>query len=418
MHYAILGNGVAGIYAALEIRKRDGQGTITVIGEETNYFYSRTALMWGYTGQLSARDMEPFDRGFWGRMKLHLLRDTVVRIDAQSRMLHLASDATLKYDKLLVAVGARPNLFGWPGQDLLGVGTFTTMQDLEKLIAWRDRIKKAVIVGGGLIGIELVEIMLATGVKTTFLLREPWYWDKALSEPEARVVEKLIRDHGARVVTEDEIGEIHGKDGRVVSLETKKGEKLPCDFVGIAVGVHPKTSLAKSAGLKTRKGIVVNPAMQTSDPHIWSAGDCAEIHYPTHDRPAIEQLWYTGIKQGAAAGQSMVGDYVQYDRGIGYNSAQFMQYDFCTVGQMKQSRPTAEEDFDRGAWNGKEWTCRVAHEGGQVVGLSMMGPRFDVSVMIRWIQERRSPAYCLAHLGDAAFTEELGHVAFKEVPHA
>lgn len=418
MHYAIIGNGVAGVNAALELRRRDDRATISIIADESDYFYSRTALMWGYTGQLKVRDMEPFERSVWGRLRLDLVHDRVDRIEPEKRLLHLASGKTLHYDKLLLAVGAAPNLFGWPGQDLQGVGTFTSLADLENLVAMRERIRRAVVVGGGLIGIELIEIMLQTGVATTFLLREPWYWDRALDQREAAIVQQRIEQHGARVIVQDEIGEIRGEGGWVTSVVTKKGEELPCDFVGIAVGVHPNTALCADSSIRIGRGIAVDPAMKTSVPSIWSAGDCAQIHYPENEQPVIEQLWYTGIHQGRAAARSMLGDRVHYERGIAYNAAQFLTYDFCTVGQMKQFRPTAKEAFDRGTYYGREWTCRIAHENDEVVGLAMMGPRWDSTVMMRWIEERRTLAYCRAHLDEAVFNEEFVRRARMELRHA
>jgi NADH oxidase (H2O2-forming) len=408
MHVVIIGNGCAGVNAAIELRKQDSEATISIISDETDYHYSRTALMWGYTGQLAPRDMEPFERSFWDQMKFDRIRKRVSRIDPAAKKIRFDDLSEANYDKLLLATGGAPNMFGWPGQELDGVGNFTNMRHLETLIGLKPRIKRAVIVGGGLIGIELVEIMLHHGVETTFLLREPWYWKLMLHEREARIVEGLIEQAGAKVIHEDEIGSIEGENGRVARLVTKGGKTIDCDYVGIAVGVHANTELCKDAGIAIGRGIIVDPSMKSSVPDIWAAGDCAEIHYPGQEGPVAEQLWYTGIKQGVSAARSICGEPVRYERGIAYNSAQFMTYDFCTVGQMKQFRPDAQEEIAQGKWNGdKDWTCRIAHENQQVVGLAMLGPRWDSQVMIRWIQERRSPEYCMANLSDALFNEEF-----------
>ena len=115
MHYVIIGNGVAGVHAALEIRGRDESAEITMIGSETDYHYSRTALMWGYTGQLTPRDMEPYERRFWKDIRIELVRDHVERLDEKGKALSLKSGKEMKYDRLLLAVGAKANLFGWPG---------------------------------------------------------------------------------------------------------------------------------------------------------------------------------------------------------------------------------------------------------------------------------------------------------------
>ena len=440
MRYVVVGNGITGVTAAQTLRERDDAAEIILIGEETDYFYSRTALMWIYMKQLGRRDVEPYERWHWEQQRLELVRDRVTAIDVSGRKLTLERGKRLPYDRLLLATGAQPNKFGWPGQDLDGICTMVSMSDVDRLEAVRQRLQRAVVVGGGLIGIELVEMMLHEHRPVTYLVREPWYWNLVLSKEEAEIVHEQLRDAGVNLILEDETAEmVAGADGRVRELVTKKGQRLPCELVGIAVGVHANIELARQAGLKVERGVMVDEALRTSAPDIWAAGDCAEIVRPA--RNAVEQLWYTGLLQGQAAGRAMAGDEVHYDRGVPYNSAQYLFLDYCAVGWMRNvpfDVPAArlpaehrdgsnrrlpaelplEEWFHRAP--GARDSIRIVHfaGGGPVLGFSMLGSRWRAATLIRWIEERRSLKWVLAHLADAVFNEEFRKDRFAGVVHA
>jgi len=427
MRHVIIGNGITGVSAAQAIREQDDEAQITLIGDETRYFYARTALMWIYMRQMTSRNTEPFEPRHWREQRIELIQDQVDAIDTAAHQLTLGGGKTLPYDRLLLAIGAEPNMFGWPGQDLDGVCNMTSMGDLKRLEAVRPRLMRAVVVGGGLIGIELVEMMLHDRVPVTYLVREPWYWDMVLSKDEAAIVHDKLRASGAELILEDEIGEIVGDgQGRVKQVTTKKGAALSCELLGIAVGVHPRTELAKAAGISCGRGVLVDRRMRTDAPDVFAAGDCAEVQWDD-DSSRIEQLWYTGIKQGRAAGESMQGAAAsQYDSGIPYNSAQFLFLDYSNVGWMNLARfrPPPEiigedhafpegrelglaEFFHRAP--GTNDSIRVAHrpDTRQVLGFSMLGSRWDSRVLIRWIRQRKRLDWVLRHLDQAAYNEEF-----------
>ena len=410
MHHVIIGNGVAGVSAARTIRRRDDSARVTLISDEHSHFYARTALMWIYMRQLTLRDTEPFERWYWKEQRLELKQGRVIRIHTASRSLTLEGGETVAYDRLLLAVGGKANMFGWPGQDLDGVCNMTTLQDLERLEAVRPRLERAVVVGGGLVGIELVEMMLHHHVPVTYLVREPWYWDMALSEQEATLVQDQMREQGVDLVLGDEIAEIRGK-GRVEKLLTNKGAELPCQMVGIAVGVGSRISLAKEAGLEVDRGIVVDASFRTSAPDVYAVGDCAQINLPGEERPRLEKLWYTAQKHGLVAARAMLGEQAAYAPGIPYNSAQFLSLDYVTVGWMKRTRPELEEHFENPS--GTRDSVRISHADGRVMGFSMLGSRWNAGVLIRWIDQRRSPKWVRENLAQAVFNEEFRKDPFK-----
>ena len=422
MRYVIIGNGIAGVSAAEVIRQRDDAAEVVIISDESSHFYARTALMWVYMRQMGMRNLEPRERWWWAEQRLSLVQDRVSRIHAEQRRLDLRDGQPMEYDRLLLAVGGSANMFGWPGQELDGVCNMCTLGDLQKLEDVRGRLQRAVVVGGGLIGVELAEMMVHDHVPVTYLIREPWYWDMVLSREEAEPVHQRMRDSGVDLMLADEIGAIEGDDdGRVSAVITKKGEELPCQMVGIAVGVRSNIELAKSSGIVCDRGILVDESMATSVPGVYAAGDCAEI-MRSGDAPNLSQkLWYTGIHQGRAAGNAMVGDTVRYDPGIPYNAAQFFLMDYLNVGWMKKApfplppRLAGEvkaddlEEYFHQAPGPRPDSIRVSHlpGAGQVFGFSMLGSRWSAAVLMRWIDQRRDLGWVLAHLDQAMFNEEF-----------
>ena len=166
----IIGNGIAGITAARHIRK-GSQSRITVISSETEHFFSRTALMYIYMGHMRYEHTKPYEDWFWKKNHIELVKDHVVRVSTPDKSLMLASGNTVHYDILIIATGSRSNKFGWPGQDLKGVQGLYSFQDLEAMESGTKNIHRAVVVGGGLIGIEMVEMLLSRKIEVTFLIR-------------------------------------------------------------------------------------------------------------------------------------------------------------------------------------------------------------------------------------------------------
>ena len=175
------------VTAALTIRERQPTWRITMISGETKSFYSRPALMYIYMGHMRYEDTKPFEDSFWEEKRLDLVRDWVTRIDVEGKRLEMHRGTPITFDKLLIATGSRSNKFGWPGQDLEGVQGLWGLVDLKLLYENVKRTRHAVIVGGGLIGIELGEMLHSRGVHVTFLVREQSYWDNVLPAEESTV---------------------------------------------------------------------------------------------------------------------------------------------------------------------------------------------------------------------------------------
>ena len=173
-HIVIIGNGISGVTAARHIRKLSNK-KITIVSAETDYFFSRTALMYVFMGHMKFEHTQPYENWFWEKNSINLKKAYVRNIDVTSKTLNFEEGDSLQYDKLIIATGSKPNKFGWPGQDLNGVMGMYHKQDLENLEKYAPNnkaCKRAVIVGGGLIGIELAEMLHSRHIPVTFLVRE------------------------------------------------------------------------------------------------------------------------------------------------------------------------------------------------------------------------------------------------------
>ena len=196
-HIVIIGNGISGVTAARHIRKNSND-KITLISSETDHFFSRTALMYIYMGHLKYEHTKPYEDYFWKKNKIDLKKGFVSKIDTQNKKLLFAEGDTLAYDSLILAVGSKPNKFGWPGQELKGVRGLYSFQDLQYLEdhAPNNKVcKRAVIVGGGLIGIELTEMLSSRNIPVTFLVRESSFWNGVLPSGESEMINRHIKNH-------------------------------------------------------------------------------------------------------------------------------------------------------------------------------------------------------------------------------
>jgi NADPH-dependent 2,4-dienoyl-CoA reductase/sulfur reductase-like enzyme len=416
MHYVIVGNGVAGMEAALLLRGREARSRITIVSEEHDHFFSRPALMYVFAGQTTLRDTEPYDRGLYERMGFERVRRRVASLDAGGHALVFEDGSRLAYDRLLLATGSRGRPAPWPGSSGPGLHYFVTLGDLEGLDREARKGLKAVVVGGGLIGVEVAEILLHRGLSVTFVIRENWYFPLALDEREAALVGEHMRHHGVDVrlgVGVDEI--VRGSDGRLRAVKVE-GEEVPADVVVSAIGVVPNTAFLEGGAVTLSKGgaIEVDEALRASVPDVWAAGDCANVTWADGSRRP-EQLWYTARDQGRIAARSMLGDALAYRRGAWYNSAKFFDLEYTTAGWVPVLLNWDNTPIDPGpdvrTWfqraPGTFVSQRIVCKGERVVGFNMLGSRWNHEPLLEWIEERRSLAYVLERLALAQFDEEL-----------
>ncbi|MBX7151538.1 FAD-dependent oxidoreductase [bacterium] len=404
----IIGNGITGITTARLVRKQSDR-PIIVISDETDFFYSRPALMYIYMGHMKFEHTKPYEDWFWEKNKIQLLRATVMSIDTDAKSIVLNNGQKLPYGQLVIATGSRTNKFGWPGQDLPGVQGLYGMRDIELMEKNTSNISKAVIVGGGLIGIEMAEMLHSRNIPVTFLVRETNYWDNILPQEEAKLVGRHIGEYGIDLRLGTQLKEIlAGNDGRVRAIVTDKGEEIGCQFVGLTAGVAPNTDVAKNSKIEINRGVLVNEFLETNIADVYAAGDCAEFKMNRPRHPKIEQLWYTGRMQAEVLAKTLCGNRTAYDRGVWFNSAKFFDIEYQTYGFVSNVPVQDEESLYWEHPDGKHSIRIVYHKTGQtVIGFNLFGIRYRQAICERWIKEQRTIEYVLENLGAANFDPEF-----------
>ena len=411
-HIVIIGNGISGVTTARHIRKASNH-KITIISAETDHFFSRTAIMYIYMGHMKYEHTKPYEDYFWEKNRIDLKRAYVEQIDHENKQLELSGGETMEYDKLVLAVGSKPNKFGWPGQDLDGVQGLYSYQDLEKLEANAPNKKicnRAVVVGGGLIGIEMVEMLRTREIPVTFLVREDSFWDGVLPPGESAMLNRHIKSHHVDLRLGFNLDAIlPDENGRVRAVTIKEtGEELACNVVGLTAGVTPNIDFLKDSGIETDKGIKVNPMLETNIKDIYAIGDCAEQHEGINGRRPIEAVWYTGRMMGEALAQTLCGNPTPYNPGHWFNSAKFMDIEYQTYGWVFAEPKEGNIHFH---WihedDDKCITIEMEEATRKFLGINNFGIRMRHEVFDRWLTEERSTDYVIEHLQEANFDPEF-----------
>jgi NADPH-dependent 2,4-dienoyl-CoA reductase/sulfur reductase-like enzyme len=402
----IIGNGISGITAARHIRKRSA-AAITVVSSETKHFYSRTALMYIYMGHMTFGHTKPYEDYFWKKNRIDLVFDHAEKIDIVSKAVILRSGGRLDFDSLIIATGSVSNRFDWPGQELGGVQTLYGYPDLMKLEENTRDVKRAVIVGGGLIGIEMAEMLASRNIEVTFLVREPEFWSIVLPLQEAGFISRHIRAHGVDLRLGTQLKAVLG-DGRVKSVVTENDETIDCQFVGLTVGVSPNVELAKKSGIEVNRGVLVNEYLETNVPGIYAAGDCVERKYDLFGRSRIEQLWYTGRMMGEVVAQTICGEKTRYEPGPWFNSAKFFDIEYQTYGNVAPVPRPGESDF---YWEELDKTVAIhfvwSKDSLEFLGVNSFGMRLRHETFDRWLRQKKTIGFVIENLGEANFDPEF-----------
>lgn len=407
-HIVIIGNGISGITTARHIRKKSDH-RITVISAETDHFFSRTALMYIYMGHMKYEHTKPYEDWFWAKNRIDLKRAYVESVDTGAKRLQLSGGEQMDYDKLVIATGSKSNKFGWPGQDLKAVQGLYSYQDLESMERDTKGITRAVIVGGGLIGIEMAEMLLSRSIPVTFLVREGSFWNNVLPKEESEMINRHIREHHVDLRLGTELKEIlSDENGRARGIVTGDGEEIACQFVGLTAGVSPNIGLLEGSGIETGRGVKVDPYLETSVKDVFAIGDCAEFREPNGERRPIEQVWYTGRMMGEALANTICKTPTKYEPGHWFNSAKFFDIEYQTYGWVWAQPKENEESFYWEDASGKICLRLVFDKNShKLLGVNNFGIRLRHHAFDKWFEQGKSVEYVLEHLADANFDPEL-----------
>jgi NAD(P)H-nitrite reductase large subunit len=209
-----------------------------------------------------------------------------------------------------------------------------SLEDVRQIIKIARKARTAVVIGGGITALELVEGLLRRKVKVHYFLRGGRYWGNVLDEKESRIVEKRLAHHGVQIHFNTEMEEIVGARNHVKGVRTKTGKVIACDMVAIAIGIRPRKELAEKSGLNVDRGVLVNEYLQTSSPDIFAAGDVAQVYDPFSGKSVLDSLWGPARDQGRTAGLNMTGERLAYHKVIPFNVTRLADLTTTIIGKV------------------------------------------------------------------------------------
>lgn len=333
-NYVIIGNGAAGVTAAQELRRRDARATISIVTDERHPMYSRPGLAYILINEVTVEQSIARKPEWYQRHRFDLIYSRAEQIDFQVKHVTLANGQVLPYDALLIAVGARAVPAPMAGGNLDGVVYLDTLDNTLDIVARARTARAAVVVGGGITALEMAEGLAHQGVETHYLSRKNNLWSTLLNDNESKLVEKQIQHHGVIIHYGREIAEIVGQAGRVVGVKTNRDELLPCEIVGVAIGVKPNLKLVTGTPLAIDRGILTDEYLHTNQSQVFAAGDCAQIFDVWSGEKRIDSLWPTAIASGRCAAANMTGAHVAYRKGAPFNAALLFGLHLTAIGQV------------------------------------------------------------------------------------
>ncbi|MFH1046189.1 MAG: FAD-dependent oxidoreductase [Candidatus Omnitrophota bacterium] len=343
MNYLIIGGSAAGVSAAETLRKHDKKASITLVSDESLPLYSRCLLTYLIAGVISEEKLHFKNKDFYqaNAIKTYLGKKALT-IDRKKKTVNLEGKTTLSYDRLLLATGALAKTMDLPGSDKKSVFTVRNIGDARGIIAMLDKIKTAVVLGGGLIGLRDAYALALKQKKVAVVVKSPHVLSQMIDADSAGIIAQQLMAHGIEILTGVEASAITGADS-VEAVALDNGQTFDCQMVIVGKGVNPNMSLAESSQIKTEEGIVVNEFLQTSDEHIFAAGDVAQTYDITRGSYRINALWPCAVEQGEVAALNMLGKNRAYDGSLAMNSVDFFGLSCISMGITKAQK---EEGYE------------------------------------------------------------------------
>lgn len=381
----IVGNGIAGLTAAVEARKFAPDRRIVILTKQNHPTINTPALKQFAIGKLTREQLLAFPTGTERTQRIHIVNAQVEEIHSQEGYLSLAGGRCFGYGSLLIATGSSPMGLSpdLPGYDFDGVMTLHRLSDYLDLRRRLGEVEEAVVVGGGVHAIETVMGLLYWGIRVHWLIRSATFMSRMLDRPASDMVLEGVQRAGVKVYTETEVMGIVGRVGAVAGVVTNQRQMLPCQLVLVCTGTAPVTDLAKRCDtpMKAKNGILVDDQLRTSTRNIYAAGDVAAIRDPLTGKYAPRAQWYSAVLQARMVAASMTGaDMPEEGFGVPWHATRLGDLSMLTVGNMEW-RDTATNLTD----GGKGSYRRVSVIDDRLVGYLSLGPTQPDSLAIKRI---------------------------------
>ena len=330
--YLIVGNSAGGTGAAEAIREVDKDGVIIIVSDEPYLSYSRPLISKYLSKERTFKGMlfRPLD--FYTKNNIDtVLGKRVKSVGLSERTAELENSEHILWEKLLIASGGIPIVPRMEGAGKRGIFTFTTLNDARAIDEFIESTPKAVVIGGGLIGISVTEALKKRGLRVTVVEMKEKILNTILDEQASTMVEKALEQAGVKIITGRTVAEIAGKE-LVKGIILDNGEEIPCSLVVVAIGVSPRTELALGTEIKVNRGIVVDRHMATSYPDVYACGDVAEAYDFVYGTNRLTPIWPNAYIGGRVAGFNMAGANAEYPGSTAMNSLNYFGLDIASAG--------------------------------------------------------------------------------------
>lgn len=334
----IIGNGIAGLTAAIEARRLAPDKEIAIITEQMHPTINTPALKQFAIGKLEREQLLAYPAGIERAERIHVVSAYVEEIHAGSKYLKMKDGIGFGYDKLLIATGSAPSGLSksLPGRNFDGVRTLHRLQDFLDLRRRLGEVSDAIVIGGGVHAIETVMGLLYWNIRVHWLIRGNTFMARTLDEPASAIVLERVQKSGGKVYTNTEIMGIVGRVGAVAGVITNQQEMIPCQLVLTCTGTYPITTLTEHCTLPIRQknGIIVDDQLRTTAPDIYAAGDVAALKNPLTGAYETRALWYAAVAQGRVAGAAMTGhaELSSQPFGVQWHATHLGELSMLTVG--------------------------------------------------------------------------------------
>ena len=383
--FVIIGDGIAGSSAAETLREEAPDADITILTDEGEALYNRILIKEYAKGKLPEAPVSIHETSWYEERDIDLHLNTLVTdIDVENDQVETHEGETYGYDKLLVSIGGTPQQLPVPNSDAEGIHHFWTFQDARAIREHVEQAENGVVVGAGLLGIDLAAICGAQDLPAHYLMRGKCWWRYALSEEGAEIIHDALRDVGVTPVFESGVDHFEtDEDGKLVAAVDPNGERYEADFGGVAIGLDFNTELLEDTPVETDTGIYVDEYMRTDVDNVFAAGDVTEFHDVILGERAQNGAWGSAKKQGTIAAKNMIDYGSEEFRWVSSYSITHFDFPFLSFGHPTLGDETVERKHSENEWR------RLAFKDGKIIGGVLIGDLSPQSAYKQLMREER-----------------------------
>lgn len=380
--YVILGASIAGISAIEAIRKTDHKGGIVLISKEKHMPYTPMILPYIISGSIKDEGIALRDNGFFEEKKVALIRGKkVVGIEPAKKMLSFEDGGTARFEKLLIATGARPIIPDMQGASLEEVCSLRTLEDAVNIRKLSDEKQSVVVIGAGLIAMPIAEVLSKKGLHIKVVEMLPQILGQNFDASSASMIQEVFEAKGVEFYTGTTAREIRRK-GAQLSVQVDDGREIDAEFVVLAIGIRPRIELLEGTGIKFRKGILVDERMCTNVQDIYAAGDVAEAMDFFSGEKMLNPIQPSAEEQGLVAGFNMAGKAVTYAGGISMNAFKFFGNSAFTVGRFEGNETFIHSEPRRNLYR------KLVFEGDRIRGGIFINDKVEPGIVLDMIKRK------------------------------